>query len=171
MIDDDLFINNQNSLESTEIIYFRSTPVYKFIILSILTCGFYHAIWAYKLWKTIKSNFDYININVLLRTIFMGITNFSLFKILNKYLQQYNDKGFNTTLFATMYILLIMIGNITDSMIIVPILCTIIIAIIQSKINKVNEIYFTNSEINTWNYTNTIWATILGLIYILIILT
>lgn len=170
MIDDDLVINDKNSLEYTDSIYFRSTPIYKFIILSVLTCGFYHAIWAYTLWKTIKTIPDYNNINVLLRTVFMGITNFSLFKIINKHLLQYNDKGYNTTLFATMYILLVMIGNISDSMIIVPILCTILIAIIQSKINRVNEIYFPDSKINTWNYANTIWATIFGLVYIIILL-
>lgn len=170
MIDDDLIINGECNSNNSENMCYISTPIYKLIILSILTLGFYHVIWAYKLWKTIKSDFDYKNINVLLRTIFMGITNFSLFKILNKYLQRYNDNGFNATLFAIMYILLVMIGNVSDSMIIIPILCTIIIAIIQSRINKVNEIYFPDSKINTWNYANTIWATVFGLIYLLIIL-
>ena len=62
---------------------FETTPVWKLVILSLITFGIYDCIWSYRYWKILKKDFGY-DVLPLIRAIFMGITNFWLFNILNE---------------------------------------------------------------------------------------
>lgn len=169
-LDTETIINGELNPDNKENMCFTTTPLCKLVILSVITLGFYDLIWAYNLWRTIKIEFGY-NVNALLRTIFMGITNFSLFNIINKHTHKCGLDEFNSVILATIYIILCIIGNIYNSMsIITLLLTTAVIAHIQKNINKVNETNFPNAKINYWNYSNTIWTTIFVVLYFLIIL-
>lgn len=50
--------------------YSNIVPIWKFVLLSILSFNFYYVYWTYKNWIDIKNNFaEYRNINPLLRTL------------------------------------------------------------------------------------------------------
>ena len=171
MIDAERIVNGEFNSENIENMCFPTIPIYKFATLSILTLGLYDLIWGYGLWKIVQKEFGYKNINPILRVIFMGITNFSLFDIMCKYFQKYNVETFPAVFYAIMYIIFNALTRLPNPYWLITILSTFYVYKIQDKINQVNKINFPNAPVNDWNYTNTIWATLFGIIFFLVIVS
>ena len=138
-------------------LYFETIPISKIVLLCILTCGLYEIVWFYKIWKRLDEKFGYKNTPIL-RAIFATITSFWLFPLLNRYVKKFNIKSFSPILLAILYL----ISPVCLSWFL-NILTFIIIAIIQSKINKVNEQNFPEAPVNKWCKTNTFWSIIGGM--------
>lgn len=138
-------------------LYFETIPISKIVLLCILTCGLYEIVWFYKIWKRLDEKFGYKNTPIL-RAIFATITSFWLFPLLNRYVKKFNIKSFSPVLFAILYL----ISPVCLSWFL-NILTFIIIAIIQSKINKVNEQNFPEAPVNKWCKVNTFWSVIGGI--------
>mgnify|MGYP007101874746 CR=1 FL=1 len=170
MIDAERIANGDFNPDNTQNMCFSTISLHKICILSIITFGLYDVIWGYKLWRIIQTEFGYKHINPLLRVLFFGITNFSLFDILNKYFFKYNEKTFPPFLFAILYLLLNVLNNLPKPYFLISFLSTYFIVQIQKKINSVNKINFPNAPVNEWNYANTIWATVFGLLFVSVII-
>lgn len=168
-IDSDRIINGEFNPENTQNLCFPTISLCKLFILSIITLGFYDIIWIYNLWKTIKNNFGYNNINTILRTLFTVFTIFTLFITIAKHINKYLHKSFKPVLFAILYILLRYAGNLPIPYCLITFTSVLLIINIQYMINTTNENYFPNAYTNEWNYANTIWTTIFGLIWFLVI--
>lgn len=163
------YIENDNTL------CFKTTSITKIVILSILTCGFYDYILLLTYWKTLKENFGY-NVSPFWRGfVFGGFTNFKLFPLFKKYFENFNTKFANGTVLALLFFICAGIVNkiASETMSLEKtnwtlelaslsfrLVSTIILAYIQSKINKTNETYFPNAIRNKWGVANTIWAII-----------
>ncbi|MDP2396488.1 MAG: DUF4234 domain-containing protein [bacterium] len=52
--------------------YSKVIPIWKFILLSVITFGIYELVWFYRNWKFLKSEQN-LKITPLLRTIFASI--------------------------------------------------------------------------------------------------
>ncbi len=148
---------NENEL------YFETIPISKIVLLCILTCGIYEIVWFYKIWKRLNEKFGYKNTPIL-RAIFAVITSFWLFPVLSRYIKKFNIKSFNAVLFAILYLALSVFLSWLLSL-----STFIIIAIIQNKINKVNEQNFSEAPVNKWCKANTFWSIIGGIFLCLII--
>ena len=74
-------------------LWFETTPIYKIVILSILTFGFYNIVLLYNYWKVFKKKFGYA-ISPSCRAIFFAIYCFSLFPKLDKYIKTFNIASF-----------------------------------------------------------------------------
>ena len=151
---------------------FETIPIYKIILFSILTLGLYQDFWFYRNWKILKIKFGY-KISPFWRT--LGTKTPELFTILAEYFKKFNIKSFNAESLKKWYErvpgwtllilsalairafcgvknfelwLMVSFINVIISIIISIFNTTIIIAIIQSKINKVNEENFSTVPIN-----------------------
>ena len=169
MIDAEKIVNGEFNPENRQNLCFPTTPLSKFIILNLLSFGAYSIIWTYKLWKTIKVDFGYIHINPILRTLFMGITNFSLFYILDKHIRRCKYKDFPAIFYAFLSLICIVFDNAPNSKTFLFVFAILIISIIQHKLNEINKTHFPTAPINSWNYANTIWATIFSMLWFLLI--
>ena len=144
-------------------LYFETIPVSKVVWLSILTCGIYEIVWFYKIWKRMDEKFGYKN-TPFIRAIFAGITAFWLFPVLSRYIKKFNIKSFNAILFAIVYFLLGISYKLPGALWLITCTTFVIIAIIQSKINKVNEQNFPEAPVNKWCGINTFWSIIGGML-------
>ena len=148
---------------------FISTPVWKTVFLSLVTCGIYELVLFYKYWKTLKTDFGY-NVSPFWRAVFAPITGFWLFSIIAKYVKAHNMPAFPAILFAILYFILNNIYKVPDPYWLVGFATVIIIGVVQDKINKVNEIYYPNAVQNPWTTTNTLWAIPCTIIFVLAII-
>lgn len=160
MIDTCTIVDGKFNPDNIENMCFPSIPIKKIAVLSIITLGFYDLIWAYKLWETIRDEFGYKHINIVLRTLFMPITNFSLFEIINYHIRKYGIKGFNPVIYAVMYIFFNLMGNLRMPYLLLTFCSSIYVIILQKKINTVNSTNFPNAKVNEWNFANTMWTII-----------
>ena len=159
---DGIVKGNYENIDESKL-YFETIPVSKVIWLSILTCGIYEIVWFYKIWKTLKEKFGYKNIPIL-RAIFAEFTSFWLFPLLNRYVKKFNIKPFSPILFAILYLILYMSYKLPGILWLISIATFVVIAIIQSKINKVNEQNFPEAPVNKWCGINTFWSVIGGML-------
>lgn len=168
-------------VENDKNLFFKTTPVEKILVLSILTCGIYDIILSLNYWKSLKENFGY-KVSPFWRGLFVMFTNFRLFPIFAKYFETFNFKLAGAGWLAGLYFICIwFINNIsrkTETLeytnwtleiisIILYIATSLIFVYIQNKINKVNEQYYPNATKNPWNISNTIWTIICLIIWIL----
>ena len=163
--------------ENDETLCFKTTPLAKIIVLSMLSYGIYLFILIWGYWKILKENFGY-KVSPFWRAWFAFITNFSLFPILGKYFKNYNIKIFNTYFLAFLCFILTFLLHITSYgngkfLIIfdlfVVFALTLILVNFQNKINKINKEFYPNAPKNGWKISNIVWI-ILFLILIYIIL-
>lgn len=152
-------------------LWFETTPIYKIVILSILTFGFYNIVLLYNYWKVFKKKFGYA-ISPSCRAIFCGIYCFSLFPKLDKYIKTFNIASFPPILLAIFFIFLNALSSQPNPnpYSILNIFTFIIFIIIQNKINFINEQHFPNAKQNNWSLANTLWAipcSILFFIYLI----
>ena len=168
-------------LENDISLCFKTTPIFKIWVLSILSCGFYDLILVFNYWKSLKQNFGY-NVSPFFRALFIGITNFWLFSILKKYFSKFEIDMGNATGLALAYFLLCGTGNsiarktlaldtvnygLEIVILLTTVLATLIIVNIQNNINKVNENHYPNAPKNEWSTANTVWTVVLALMQIL----
>ncbi len=152
-------------------LWFETTPIYKIVILSILTFGFYNIVLLYNYWKVFKKKFGYA-ISPSCRAIFCGIYCFSLFPKLDKYIKTFNIASFPPILLAIFFIFLNALSSQPNPnpYSILNIFTFIIFIIIQNKLNFINEQHFPNAKQNNWSLTNTLWTipcSILFFIYLI----
>lgn len=152
-------------------LWFETTPIYKIVILSILTFGFYNIVLLYNYWKVFKKKFGYA-ISPSCRAIFCGIYCFSLFPKLDKYIKTFNIASFPPILLAIFFIFLNALSSQPNPnpYSILNIFTFIIFIIIQNKLNFINEQHFPNAKQNNWSLANTLWAipcSILFFIYLI----
>lgn len=140
-------------------LWFETTPIYKIVILSILTFGFYNIVLLYNYWKVFKKKFGYA-ISPSCRAIFCGIYCFSLFPKLDKYIKSFNITSFPPILLAIFFIFLNALSSQPNPnpYSILNIFTFIIFIIIQNKLNFINEQHFPNAKQNNWSLANTLWA-------------
>ena len=154
--------------EADKTLCFMSMPIWKFVLLNVLTFGMYFIVWYYKYWRTVRDNYK-IKINVIARTIFIIFTCHRLFRIINKHLQQFSMKI--SPFWLTMTLI---IGNFLSRLddgvfgwciyllIFVPSL------MIQTKINKINKDHFPQAEKNTWTWKTTGFVALFWLAFLVI---
>ena len=174
-------IVKKNYRENDNSLCFKTTPIAKVIILSVITCGFYDIILTLNYWKTLKENFGY-KVSPFWRGVFCVFTNFSLFPIFAKYFENLNLKPGSATGLAVLYLLCTWINNKisfrtalqSDVNIVMEsitwVLCLVsalIFAFIQNKINKINEVYYPNAPKNPWKVSNIIWILICIVFWVL----
>lgn len=152
-------------------LWFETTPIYKIVILSILTFGFYNIVLLYNYWKVFKKKFGYA-ISPSCRAIFCGIYCFSLFPKLDKYIKTFNIASFPPILLAIFFIFLNALSSQPNPnpYSILNIFTFIIFIIIQNKLNFINEQHFPNAKQNNWSLANTLWTipcSILFFIYLI----
>lgn len=152
-------------------LWFETPPIYKIVILSILTFGFYNIVLLYNYWKVFKKKFGYA-ISPSCRAIFCGIYCFSLFPKLDKYIKTFNIASFPPILLAIFFIFLNALSSQPNPnpYSILNIFTFIIFIIIQNKLNFINEQHFPNAKQNNWSLANTLWAipcSILFFIYLI----
>lgn len=152
-------------------LWFETTPIYKIVILSILTFGFYNIVLLYNYWKVFKKKFGYA-ISPSCRAIFCGIYCFSLFPKLDKYIKTFNIASFPPILLAIFFIFLNALSSQPNPnpYSILNIFTFIIFIIIQNKLNFINEQHFPNAKQNNWSLANTLWSipcSILFFIYLI----
>ena len=148
---------------------FETIPISKIALLSIFTCGWYDVIFAYNYWKSLKKNFGY-NVSPFWRGIFVEFTSFKLFPILDKYIVLHGEKtieGFILALvFFISYLFSDIISLVTYNVIIfeielaiwfLNIVVTVILCLIQWKINNINKLYYPDAPKNPWKISNIIW--------------
>ena len=170
MIDAQRIVDGEFNSDNTENMCFPTISIKKLVTLSILTLGFYNIIWSYNVWKTIKVNFGYKHITVILRALFLAITNFSLFDILNKYIKKHNGASFRPILFAILFIVVNMLSSLRFPICLIALFSVYFIATVQDRINEINKMHFPNAPVYNWTYANTFWAVFLGLWFVVILL-
>lgn len=69
--------------------YSKVIPIWKFILLSVITFGIYELVWFYRNWKFLKSEQN-LKITPLLRTIFASIFAWSFASYQKKFLNEKN---------------------------------------------------------------------------------
>ncbi len=171
-------------VENDSTLCFKTTPVAKVIILSLVTFGFYDVILAYNFWKTLKENFGY-KVSPFWRAIFDVFTNFRLFPIFFKYFENFNVKIMSAGLLASIYLICTWIDNkISFKMMTLDktnwiletvswglcVITTLIFAYFQNKINKINEQHYPDAPKNPWKVSNTIWTILFSILIILLYL-
>lgn len=177
-------IVKKDYVENDPTLCFKTTPIWKIVVLSLLSGGFYFLILFYNYWKTLRYNFGY-EINSFFRAWFMSITNFSLFPIFDKYFRCFGERLSVPCWFAFLFFVLCIISSALDRItwrmeelnatywgaeglnFIISILIILMVVFIQSKINKVNKEYFPNAPVNGWTVANTVWTVVLGLLNLL----
>lgn len=145
---------------------FETISVKKVVWLSILTLGIYEIVWFYKSWKTLAVKFGY-KVSPFWRALFAGITGFWLFPVMDRYIRKFNVESFNAALFAVLYLVLNILYKLPDPWWLVCFASVAVIAVIQDKINKVNEENFPDAPINKWRGVNTFWSIIGGMMLLL----
>lgn len=181
-------------------IYFMTLPIWKYIILNIITFGIYNIVWFYKYWKAVKDATQK-RLSPFWRGFFGGLTCLSLFPTINENTQnilaqrpitnanQYSDKSeflFNAQAFAWTFFLTSIAPNLLSRLskvaveyantfsvltYILSLVNMIIIIIIQIKINNLNKAYNLPAENNAWTLKNTLWTVgWILLLFVLIIL-
>lgn len=152
--------------EDSSKLCFATTPVWKVVFLSIVTCGIYEIIWFYNCWKTLAKEFGY-KVSPFWRGLFATITCFWLFSILEKYIKNFNEKAFSGIAFAVLYLILNLTYKLPDPYWLIGFASVILLAVIQSKINSVNAVNFKEAPQNNWSLANTLWAIPWTLIFLL----
>ena len=149
---------------------FETTPVWKLVVLSIITLGVYDCIWSYRYWKILKNDFGY-DVLPLIRAIFMGITNFWLFNILDEHMRSFNINSIRPVGFALLYILLNLFSRADEGcLFLISFFSVIPLAVIQHKINIINEKNNLPAKINNWNLVNTIWTIPCSIAFVLAVI-
>ena len=64
---------------------YNTIPIWKVIILLMISFGFYEIVWAYNLWKQGQKKYDK-KISPFWRSLFIPITSFELFPLINDYI-------------------------------------------------------------------------------------
>ena len=150
-------------------LWFETTPIYKIVILSILTFGFYDIVLLYNYWKVFKKRFGYA-ISPSCRAIFCGIYCFSLFPKLDKYIKTFNIPSFPPIWLAIFFIFLSALYRLPNPYSILNSFTFVIFIIIQNRLNFINEQHFPNAKQNNWSLANTLWTipcSILFFIYLI----
>lgn len=150
-------------------LWFETTPIYKIVILSILTFGFYDIVLLYNYWKVFKKKFGYA-ISPSCRAIFCGIYCFSLFPKLDKYIKTFNIPSFPPIWLAILFIFLSALYRLPNPYSILNSFTFVIFIIIQNRLNFINEQHFPNAKQNNWSLANTLWTipcSILFFIYLI----
>lgn len=157
---------NINNIEN-KVFTFETTPVWKLVVLSLITFSIYDCIWSYRYWKILKKDFGY-DVLPLIRAIFMGITNFWLFNILDNHMKLFKLNSIRPVGFALLYIFFNIFGRAEDGcLFLIAFLSVIPLAVIQHKINIINEKNNLPAKINNWNLANTLWAIPCSIIFVL----
>lgn len=151
-------IENELNLGNAEDLTFITFPIWKLVILDILTLGLYQMIWFYKYWKTIRDT-KKEKISPFWRALFAGVSCFWLFPILEKYILKHHLTAFSGIGMAIIYLLLCATCNAPDPIWILCSLTIVPIIIIQLKINEINKNSYPNATQYHWS-----WKTTLGLI-------
>lgn len=157
---------NINNTEN-KVLIFETTPVWKLVVLSLITFSIYDCIWSYRYWKILKKDFGY-DVLPLIRALFMGITNFWLFNILDNHMKSFKLNSIRPVGFALLYIFFNIFGRSEDGcLFLIAFLSVIPLAVIQHKINIINEKNNLPAKINNWNLANTLWAIPCSIIFVL----
>ena len=140
--------------EADKTLCFMSMPIWKFVVLNILSLGMYYIVWYYKYWCTVRDNYK-IKINPVFRTLFLIFTCHRLFTIINKHL-----KRFSLSISPLVLTIVLIISNFLarlDGTIgwIMLILVWVPSIIIQIKINKINKENHPQAENNVWTWKTT----------------
>lgn len=168
-------------VENDDTLCFKTTPVAKVLVLSIITFGVYDIILSLNYWKSLKENFGY-KVSPFWRGFFNMFTNFRLFPIFAKYFGAFNVKLTGAGWLAGLYFICNWINNkislktitlentdwsLETASLILLVVTALVFAFIQNKVNKINEQYYPNAQKNSWKISNTIWTIIYLIIWIL----
>lgn len=160
-------------MQNQEIIFddikFQTLPIWKLVVLSIFTFGFYEIVWFYNIWKALAQCLPY-KISPFWRMFFAGITNFSLFPKIAIYIEKHNKKAFPPILFAILYLAIEYLYKLQNPYWLLSYCSILVIIIIQKQINNINTEFYSNAQYNNWNLKNTLWSVFGGLFIILAIL-
>ena len=74
---------------------YNTIPIWKIIILYLISFGFYPIVWTFNLWKQAQKKYSK-KINPFWRSVFCPITNFELFPLINEYISNAQNVGNET---------------------------------------------------------------------------
>ncbi len=158
MIEDEL---RKENYENT---CFITMPIWKLVILTVLTFGLYEIVWFFKYWKTIK-NANNEKISPLWRALFAGFSCFWLFPILAKYIAKHDVKAFSGVGMASAYFILNALYKAPDPFWLLSLLSLIPIIIIQTKINNINKTFYPNAGISKWTWKTTLFLVLYIIVF------
>lgn len=151
--------------ENIENTCFMTLPIWKLVVLSLITFGLYEIVWFYKYWKVIKdSNGE--KISPFWRALFAGFSGFWLFPILEKYIKQHNLPAFSGIAIAITYFLLNATYKASDPIWVLSLLTVVILVIVQSKINEINKNYYPHAEISNWTWKTTLYTVLFLIVFL-----
>ncbi len=180
-------------IENDKTLCFQTTPLSKVILLGITSFGIYHIILAFSWWKSLKLNFGY-KVSPFWRGFFSWIMNIHLFQIFEHYFKSLNipGKSFSGASLGFVFLILAIADSklaiksllwdlegkltpqkgLTISIIsfLISLFLTWILAFMQKKINKTNEIYFAEAPKNPWKISNYIWLVICTILTVISLL-
>ncbi len=172
-------IVKKDYVENDPTLCFKTTPLWKVLVLGLLWGGFYILILTYNYWKILRDNFGY-KIRPLLRAFFYDITNFMLFPLFGKYFRNFGEKLVAPLGLAFLCLILTTTSFVLDKLMdriedlnlmfliiigafFITLVFSLIFVYIQSIINKVNKEHFPEAPTNGWTVANTVW-TIIGVL-------
>ena len=150
---------------NNEQFFFETIPVWKIVLLSTITFGFYSLIWFYKMWKTLRLKFGY-ELNSVIMTLFMPITIFWLFAILEKYIKAFDKRCISSIILAFSYLFLLFLLILPDLYSFLSFFSVAIITLFQHKINEINKNNFENAKYNGWSLANCFWTLVFMILFI-----
>ena len=101
----------------------------------------------------------------------MEITNFWLFNILDDYMKSFKLNSIRPVGFALLYIFFNIFRRADEGyLFLIDFLSVIPLAVIQHKINIINEQNNLPAKINNWNLANTLWTIPCSIVFVLAII-
>ena len=97
-------LKNRKHDLSDDMLCFKTTPISKVLVLSMLSGGIYDIILSFNYWKTLKENCGY-KVSPFWRGLFELFTNFKLFPIFSKYIKGFECKFSHPIFLAILYLI------------------------------------------------------------------
>lgn len=146
--------------------YSKIIPIWRFILLSIITFGIYELVWFYKNWKFLKVEQN-LKITPILRTIFSIIFAWSFAWYLKTFLKEKNISAkFSPTLIGIYYFIIAILWKLPDPYSLITIFSFMPLLPLVNSMNK----FWQSQEQNLAQKKFTWWQIILIIIWIIIIL-
>lgn len=159
-------MTNVNLQDSKNKTFSKVIPIWKFVLISIITFGIYELVWFYRNWKFLKREQN-LKITPFLRTIFSTIFAWSFASYLKKFLKEKNIIcNFSPVLIWISYFIIIIIWKLPDPYGLLSSLSFIPLIPLVNSMNK----YWKNQEQNLESKKFTWWQIIFIIIGIILFL-
>jgi len=155
---------NQQNIQIEK--FSRIIPIWKFILLSVITFGIYEVIWFYRNWKLLKNETG-LKITPLLRALFAPIFAGSLAWYLEKYLKEKDILcKFSPTFIGIYYFIIVILWKLPDPYSLLSLFTFMPLLPLVNSLNK----YWQKEEQNLAPKKFTWWQIILIILGVFLVL-